>query len=102
MPPLVIGELVAGDPVHGFESYFDALSFMDVSGEDSGIIVTRGAANGALVAGFIPPDATVYAWKQNDELKNGKRAGDEWLKNVAEKLGCRKCFGRRHRINSRT
>ena len=82
--PLVIGELVAGDPVHVFESYFDALSFMDVSGEDSGIIVTRGAGNGALVAGFIPPDATVYAWKQNDELKNGKRAGDEWLKNVAE------------------
>src|SRR4029077_8786882 len=26
----------------------------------------------------------VYAWKQNDELKNGKRAGDEWLRAILE------------------
>src|SRR5439155_14611156 len=80
--PLIIGELVAGDPVHNFESYFDAFSFMDISGERGGIIVTRGAGNGALVAGLIPPGSSVYAWKQNDELKNGKRPGDEWLKVV--------------------
>jgi hypothetical protein len=81
--PLVIGDLVAGAPVHIFEGYFDAFSWMEKSGERTGIIVTRGAGNGALVAGLIPPGATVYAWKQNDELKNGKRAGDKWLKDVA-------------------
>jgi hypothetical protein len=34
------------------------------------------------VAGLIWQGSTAYAWKQNDELKNGKRAGDEWLKAV--------------------
>ena len=76
---------------------------MDKSGERSGIIITRGAENGKLVAGLIPAGATVYAWKQNDEvnLKNGKRAGDEWLKAVADHAGA-KVFGRRHRRNSKT
>ena len=87
--PLVIGESAAGDPVHAFESYFDAFSFMNVSGERGGIIITRGAGNGALVAGFSSVSATHYAWKQNDEvnLQNGKRAGDEWLKEVATHAG---------------
>jgi len=80
--PLVIGELNSGDPVHVFESPLDAFSLMYLSGDRSGIIVTRGAGNGALVAGRVPEGSTVYAWKQNDELKNGKRPGDEWLKAV--------------------
>jgi hypothetical protein len=42
--PLVIGELVPGDTVHVFESYWDAYAFMDKSGERHGIIITRGAA----------------------------------------------------------
>jgi hypothetical protein len=46
--PLVIGELVAGDPVHAFESYFDAFSFLDKSHERSGIIITR-SQNGAYL-----------------------------------------------------
>jgi hypothetical protein len=89
--PLVIGELIAGDPVHAFESYFDAFSFMNVSGERSGIIITRGAGNGKLVAGLVPAGATVYAWKQNDEvnLQTGKRACDEWLKDVAAHAGAK-------------
>ena len=81
--PLIIGELIAGDPVHVFESQLDGFSYMFLSGERSGIVITRGASNGALVADLIPPSSTVYVWKQNDELKNGKRAGDEWLKTVA-------------------
>lgn len=52
--PLVIGELIAGDPVHVFESQWDAFAFVDKSGEQTGIIVTRGASNGALVADLIP------------------------------------------------
>ena len=82
--PLVIGELLSGDPAYVFESQWDAFAFMDISGERSGIIVTRGAENGKLVAGLILAGATVYAWKQNDKLKNGKCAADGWLKDVAD------------------
>ena len=74
--PLVIGELVAGDPVHVFESQWDAFAFMDISGERSGIIITRGASNGALVAGLIPEDSTVYLWTQNDA------AGEKWQNDI--------------------
>jgi hypothetical protein len=64
--PLVIGELVPGDTVHVFESYWDAFAFMDMSCERHGVIITRGASNGALVADVIPQEAKVYLWPQND------------------------------------
>jgi len=70
--PLVIGELVTGDVVHVFESQWDAFAFMDVSGERNGIVITRGASNGAMVAGLIPERSTAYLWTQNDE------AGEKW------------------------
>jgi hypothetical protein len=57
---------------------------MDIAGERTGILITLGSGNGALVKGLIPKNSTVYAWKQNDELKDGKRAGEEWLKAVCE------------------
>ena len=74
--PLVIGELVSGDTVHIFESYWDAFAFMDKSGERHGIIVTRGASNGALVADVIPQGAKVYLWTQNDA------AGEKWQHDI--------------------
>jgi hypothetical protein len=74
--PLVIGELVPGDTVNAFESYWDAFAFMDVSGERHGIIITRGASNGALVADVILQDAKVYLWAQNDA------PGEKWAKDV--------------------
>jgi hypothetical protein len=74
--PLVIGELVPGEPVHIFESQWDAFAFMAVSGERSGIIITRGASNGALVADLIPQSSTVYVWTQNDA------AGEKWQKDI--------------------
>jgi hypothetical protein len=74
--PLVIGELVAGDRVCVFESQWDGLAFMDVGGERSGVIITRGASNGALVADLIPPSSTVYVWTQNDA------AGEKWQKDI--------------------
>jgi hypothetical protein len=82
--PLVIGELVAGDPVHVFESQWDAFAFMSVSGERSGIIITRGASNGALVADLIPQAATVYLWTQND--KPGAGWEQEVCANTKESL----------------
>jgi hypothetical protein len=74
--PLVIGELVAGESVHVFESQWDAFAFMDVSGERSGVIITRGASNGRLVADVIPENAKVFLWMQNDA------AGGKWAKDV--------------------
>ena len=74
MRPLVIGELLPGDTVHVFEAQWDAFAFMDESGERSGIVITRGASNGALVADRIPKQATVYVWPQNDA------PGEKWAK----------------------
>lgn len=77
--PLVIGELAAGEPVHVFESPWDGLTYMDESGERSGVIVTRGAANGGLVSGLIPEGSTVYVWTQNDD------AGEKWQNDICAK-----------------
>jgi putative DNA primase/helicase len=74
--PLVIGELIAGEPVHVFESQWDAFAFMDKSGERGGIIITRGASNGTLVADVIPQDAKVDLWPQNDA------PGEKWSKDI--------------------
>jgi AAA domain/CHC2 zinc finger len=70
--PIVIGKSLSADPVHAFESQWDAFAFMDVSGERSGIVITLGASNSALVADAIPKTSTVYLWTQNDA------AGGKW------------------------
>jgi hypothetical protein len=70
--PLVIGELVAGDPIRVFESQWDAFAFMDLSGERSGVVITRGSSNGAFVADLISASSTVYVWTQNDA------PGEKW------------------------
>jgi hypothetical protein len=80
--PLIIGELIAGDPVHIFESQWDAFAFMDLSGERSGIIITRGAGNGALVATALPPGATAYLFTQNDE------PGTKWEQAILADTKC--------------
>jgi hypothetical protein len=87
--PLIIGNLAEADRVHVFESYWDAFAVCDKLRlhEETGhaVIITRGAGNGAIVHGLIPEKAQVFAWKQNDQKnKNGKRAGDEWLKDVVQ------------------
>jgi hypothetical protein len=74
--PLVIGELVPGDTVHIFESQWDAFAFMDASGERHGIMITRGASNGALVVSLIPEGSSAYLWTQNDA------AADKWQKDI--------------------
>jgi hypothetical protein len=74
--PLVIGELIAGEPVHVFESQWDCFAFLDVSGDRTGVVVTRGASNGALVADLISENSTVYVWTQNDA------AGEKWERDI--------------------
>ena len=48
--PLIIGDLATAAQIHVFESQWDGFTFMDVSGEHHGVIITRGASNGGLVA----------------------------------------------------
>ena len=64
--------MIPGDPVHIFESQWDAFAFMDKSGERSGFVITRGATNGALVADLIPANSIAYVWTQNDA------PGEKW------------------------
>jgi len=65
--PLVFGKLVAGDPVHVFESTWDGLDYMDKSGERDGVIIARGSGNARPAAALIPPGSTCYVWTQNDK-----------------------------------
>jgi AAA domain/CHC2 zinc finger len=80
--PLVIGKLHSGDTVHAFESTWDGLDFMDKSGERGGIIITRGAKNGRLVAGTLPERAVLYLWPQNDG------PSEDWAKDVSARVKC--------------
>jgi hypothetical protein len=87
--PLVIGDLATAKRVLAFESQWDGLAILDRLNHhlqplaDTAVIATRGAANGRLFAGLCAPDATVYAFVQNDA------AGQKWLAAVAASCGCR-------------
>ncbi|HYV26816.1 MAG TPA: DUF3987 domain-containing protein, partial [Candidatus Eisenbacteria bacterium] len=92
---------VFGDPnraanVFVFESPWDAFAVMDLLGwhkpksvPDTAIVITRGAGNGKRVVGLFRPETTAYAFKQNDETKDGKNAADEWLADVCAYAGCK-------------
>jgi hypothetical protein len=73
----VIGELVPEDPAHSFESQWDGFSYMDASGDRDGIIISRGAANGACLPDLLQPGTTIYCWVQNDI------AGERWLRDIS-------------------
>lgn len=89
--PLIFGEVHEEAAVFVFESQWDAFAVADKLGmhqsqEDApkrAFIVTRGASNGPLVQGRIPAGCSlVFAFPQNDEEKNGCRAGEQWLEKV--------------------
>lgn len=93
---LVIGDLGTALQVHVFESQWDAFEMCDKlrahETECVAVVVTRGAANGALVSGRVRPNAEVFAWRQNDpedkrDPKTGKTPGDKWLADVAKNAG---------------
>jgi hypothetical protein len=74
--PLIIVDLHPGEHVRCFESQWDAFSFIEISGELSGIIITRGASNGKMVADLVPKGSTVYVLTQND------KPGEKWEKDI--------------------
>lgn len=59
-----------------FESQWDAFAYVDKSGESNGIIITRGAGNGAFVSGLVPQRSTVYVFTQSDP------PGEKWEKHA--------------------
>jgi hypothetical protein len=65
--PLVFGTLTPGQRVIVSESIFDGLAWMERTGERDGIIIARGAKNGARAAALIPKGSTAYVLTQNDE-----------------------------------
>lgn len=95
--PILFGTAATAGFVLTFESQWDAFAVMDKLGwhkerdglPDSAVIVTRGATNGKLVEGMCGPESMIYAFAQNDEVKNGRKAGDEWLKTVCASAGCK-------------
>ena len=84
----VIGEVSNGNPIHIFESQWDAFAFLNALAPNDRksvcVLITRGANNGALVSGVIGKNATAYLWPQNDE------PGEKWTKVLCENLpiGC--------------
>jgi hypothetical protein len=96
--PLIFGDTEAAGFILAFESQWDAFAVMDkcdwhaANGlPDTAVLITRGAANGKLIAGQLSPDAVCYAFKQNDAptAKNPIPAGDVWLADVASNAGCK-------------
>ena len=89
--PLIFGEPAADAVVLVFESQWDAFAVADkfglhesqAGGQKLIFVVTRGANHGALVQEGIPAGCSgVFAFPQNDEVKNGTRACEQWLKKV--------------------
>ena len=79
-----------GDPASAlrtmvFESQWDAFAVMAAVGwhetapKDWAVLITRGSSNGRFA---VQVTGKVYAWTQNDELKDGKRAAEGWFHDV--------------------
>jgi hypothetical protein len=85
--PFVIGDIETAHQIHIFESQWDMFAVCDKLAihETDGVAAfcTRGAGNRKLAAN-LPKEPKLYAWVQNDELKNGKRAGEEWFNGTIE------------------
>ena len=77
--PLIVGDSITSEHIHMFEGQWDCFAFMDVSGERSGCVITRGASNGVPVSNLIAENSTVYLWTQNDA------AGDKWQQDICAK-----------------
>jgi hypothetical protein len=96
--PLIFGGVRHAGIVLVFESQWDGFAIMDKLGwhtgsglADTSVIITRGADNGKLIAGLPSKDAIVYAFKQNDTLKEEQKnpAGDKWLTDIVAHAGCK-------------
>jgi hypothetical protein len=79
---LVIGNIISSQPIHVFESPWDAFAFMDALEERTGIIITRGCGNAKLAAALIPRGSLCYGWIQNDG------PGEKWGRDLVALAKC--------------
>jgi len=79
--PLIIGQ-IGETTLHFFESTWDALSYADVSGEQSGILCTRGSSNARFAIEAAAKASTLYLWTQNDE------PGEKWQADIVAGAEC--------------
>src|SRR5262249_61083992 len=80
--PLLIAKLTRGEVVHVFESTWDGLAFLDVSGERSGVVIARGSSNAKQIAPLISECLDCVVWTQNDE------AGTRFEKDLVAATTC--------------
>jgi replicative DNA helicase len=92
--PLVVGDLGSASRIDVFESYWDGLDFADKmlpqETECCAVIITRGASNGRLVKGLLPPQdkCEVYIWPQRDVAReDGKVPSKIWLATLKANAG---------------
>jgi hypothetical protein len=93
--PLFVGNPSNACRIDVFESYWDAFAFadamaFDLSDDTCAIIVTRGAGNGKLIKGLLPPleRCDVYAWPQRDIAReNDVIPSVTWLDAVVSTAG---------------
>lgn len=80
--PLLVAKLIPGEVVHVFESTWDGLAFLDVSGERSGVVIARGSSNAKQIAPLISECSYCVVWTQNDE------AGAKFEKDLVDATKC--------------
>jgi hypothetical protein len=88
--PWIFGDIATAGFILAFESQWDALAAMDKlewhAGHglaDAAVVVTRGAGNGKLIAGRCSPDASIFAFVQNDQ------PAETWLAAIVAHAGCK-------------
>ena len=64
--------------VHIFESQFDAFSLLELAGQDTSVLITRGASNVTMAKGYLETwlgkksdKVAIYIWPQNDVTDDG-------------------------------
>jgi AAA domain/CHC2 zinc finger len=80
--PLIFGEVQQGDTLQGFESTWDGLAFMDVSGERSGVVITRASSNARFAIEAAAKASIFYLWTQNDA------PGAKWQSDIVAGVSC--------------
>ncbi len=97
--PLVIGDARNASTVWAFESQFDMLAALDLTGwhnSPDGLpgvaaIATRGAENGKRLAGLCSPNTTLVLFPQNDPPRADRpeTPAQKWTREAAAHSGCK-------------
>jgi hypothetical protein len=91
--PLVIGNLEVATQAHLFESQWDAIAYLSVTGDylnpQIAVIATRGASNGLKVRDLLYLKSELFLWPQNDlaDPKTGQSPSEKWVNQIKSSVG---------------